>query len=374
MKKRDKVTFIFQRARLERINSSIPFAKDMFYTYFNFKEEFETEIIEFGNFPKGRRYKIIFRLEEKIRTLLKIPLYSIYLTNKKNYQKIASSTHVICSTNRAATSSFPMMLMCKLLNKKVNFSFFVLGLYASKPRYLILKKIQSIFYFLLFSLTKNVIFIGEGEYKHAIKENPKFSRKFSYIPFGIDVDFWKTKITPDFENKKKILFIGNDSNRDFNLVVKIASSLPNFDFIFVTSEISKEKIPSNVTLYSGNWGNQLLTDTELKEIYEKSRITIIPLKQTLQPSGQSVAMQSMLIGTPVIISEIDGLWDSTKLVDDDNIIFAESLELEEWKDKITRLYDDQERLSRLSKNSIKLIEDFFSLNLFYKKIKILLNI
>ena len=57
----------------------------------------------------------------------------------------------------------------------------------------------------------------------------------------------------------------------------------------------------------------VLTDTELKEIYEKSRITIIPLKQTLQPSGQSVAMQSMLIGTPVIISEIDGLWANHKL-------------------------------------------------------------
>ena len=56
-KKDKKVTFVFQRARNSRINEEIPFAKEMFYTYFHFLEEYETEIIEFGNFPEGRRYK-----------------------------------------------------------------------------------------------------------------------------------------------------------------------------------------------------------------------------------------------------------------------------------------------------------------------------
>ena len=81
-KKDKKVTFVFQRARNSRINEEIPFAKEMFYTYFHFLEEYETEIIEFGNFPEGRSYKIIFHLERYLRTIFKIPLYSIYLTNK----------------------------------------------------------------------------------------------------------------------------------------------------------------------------------------------------------------------------------------------------------------------------------------------------
>ena len=50
-------------------------------------------------------------------------------------------------------------------NKKVKFTFFVLGLYASKPKYLILRGMQSFFYFLLFSITDNIIFIGHGEYR-----------------------------------------------------------------------------------------------------------------------------------------------------------------------------------------------------------------
>ena len=39
---------------------------------------------------------------------------------------------------------------------------------------------------------------------------------------------------------------------------------------------------------------------------QESKITIIPLKNTLQPSGQSVALQSMANGTPVLISKTDG--------------------------------------------------------------------
>ena len=38
-------------------------------------------------------------------------------------------------------------------------------------------------------------------------------------------------------------------------------------------------------------------------------MTIIPLKNSIQPSGQSVALQSMACGTPVVITETFGFWD-----------------------------------------------------------------
>ena len=373
-KKDKKVTFVFQRARKSRINEEIPFAKEMFYTYFHFLEEYETEIIEFGNFPEGRRYKIIFHLERYLRTIFKIPLYSIYLTNKKNYKILSNSDHVILSTNRVATSTLPMMLIMKLLNKKVKFTFFVLGIYSSVPRFFILRLFQSLFYSLLFSLTDNIIFIGEGEYKYAQAKNKIFKKKFTYIPFGIDVNFWKSEEVESFENKKEILFIGNDSNRDFDLVNKLAKHLSEYKFTFVTSEISKEKVSKNVTLHSGSWGNPALTDLELKSLYEKSRLTIIPLKDSLQPSGQSVALQSMMVGTPVLITKTSGLWDTTKLIDNENIFFLNENSLNFWIDKIVFLYNKDDELTLISKNSTKTIVDFFSTELFYENIKKLIKI
>ena len=48
----------------------------------------------------------------------------------------------------------------------------------------------------------------------------------------------------------------------------------------------------------------------LKEIYDKSFISLIPLKDSLQPSGQSVALQSMSMMVPVIITKTVGFWDT----------------------------------------------------------------
>ena len=45
-------------------------------------------------------------------------------------------------------------------------------------------------------------------------------------------------------------------------------------------------------------------------MYENSKLTIVPLKNSIQPSGQSVSLQSMSMNTPVIITKTDGFWDS----------------------------------------------------------------
>jgi glycosyltransferase involved in cell wall biosynthesis len=373
MNDKKKVTFVFQKARKDRLNKNIPFAKDMFYTYFSFSEVAETELIEFGDVPQGRRYKYLWKFENSIRSALKIPMYSLYLTNKRNFQKFATSDHVILGTNRVATSCFPMMLVIKLLNKKVKFTFFVLGLYASRPKYFILRGIQSVFYFLLFSLTDNIIFIGQGEYKHAIKKSRFHKRKFSYIPFGIDVNFWKTECTPSFEKKKEILFVGNDSSRDFELAKQIAKQMPNYKFIFVTSGIEKEDTGDNVTLYSGTWGDPVLSDLELKSIYEQSKLTIVPMKETLQPSGQSVALQSMIIGTPVLISNISGLWDKEKLLNGENIYLMDTNNVEDWVNKIKHLYKNENELISVSKKSIETVIDSFSISRFYENVKKTIN-
>ena len=373
MNDKKKVTFVFQKARKDRLNKNIPFAKDMFYTYFSFSEVAETELIEFGDVPPGRRYKYLWKFENSIRSALKIPMYSLYLTNKRNFQKFAISDHVILGTNRVATSCFPMMLAIKLLNKKVKFTFFVLGLYASRPKYFILRGIQSVFYFLLFSLTDNIIFIGQGEYKHALKKSKFHKRKFSYIPFGIDVNFWKTECTPSFDKKKEILFVGNDSSRDFELVKQIAKQMPDYKFIFVTSGIEKEDTGDNVTLYSGTWGDPVLSDLELKSIYEQSKLTIVPLKETLQPSGQSVALQSMIIGTPVLISNISGLWDKEKLVNGENIYIMDTNKAEDWVSKIKYLYKKENELSSISEKSIETVIDSFSIPVFFNNVKKTIN-
>ena len=36
-----------------------------------------------------------------------------------------------------------------------------------------------------------MVFIGQPEYLYARKVFTRYSKKFQYIPFGVDKDFWK---------------------------------------------------------------------------------------------------------------------------------------------------------------------------------------
>ena len=59
----------------------------------------------------------------------------------------------------------------------------------------------------------------------------------------------------------------------------------------------------NAELINGDWHSQEITDSKIREYYSSAFLTIIPLKNSIQPSGQSVCLQSMLCETPVLISD-----------------------------------------------------------------------
>ena len=187
------------------------------------------------------------------------------------------------------------------------------------------------------------VFLGKKEYEYAKLNFPHASHKFIYIPFSIDVEFWKNE-NHDSNNRQSILFIGNDQNRDFELLRKIANSLPEENFLFVTNS-EFQNLPSNVRTLKGSWRTELISDSEIKNLYMNSWLSIIPLKESLQPSGQSVALQSMSMHIPVMISLTKGFWDHDLFEDEKNIYFIKN-GIEEWVSKIESLHKN---------NNLKLI-------------------
>ena len=81
--------------------------------------------------------------------------------------------------------------------------------------------------------------------------------------------------------------------------------MPDYNFKIITEKLLDIKY-DNVDLISGNWNKQILSDSEIKKFYIESFLTLIPLKNSFQPSGQSVALQSMSVGTPVLITNTNG--------------------------------------------------------------------
>ena len=109
-----------------------------------------------------------------------------------------------------------------------------------------------------------------------------------------------------------------------------------------------------------------------KEV-QKSKLTIIPLKNSLQPSGQSVALQSIACGTPVLITKTEGFWDTKNFQDQKNIFFAKDNDLSNWIDKIKNILEmDSERIGKVISNGIETVYKHYDLNEFSKKIEAIL--
>ena len=214
-----------------------------------------------------------------------------------------------------------------------------------------------------------LIFLGNGEYELAKNMYPEFKEKFIFIPFGLNLDFWKPSRKYSPKNKGYILFVGNDGNRDFDKVLQIANSINEINIKIITNQnFSKKPINDNVEIIYGDWHKTSLSDMELKSYYENALLTFLPLKETYQPSGQSVALQSMSLGIPVVITKTMGFWEPSKFDNYKNIVFLEENNVDNWVDVITSISKNEKLLNEISSNSIATIKQFYDQNEFFNKI------
>jgi glycosyltransferase involved in cell wall biosynthesis len=235
---------------------------------------------------------------------------------------------------------------------------------------------RKVFLKVFLSFVDKIVFLGDGEYQLAKKQYPKFSHKFIFLPFCVDYDFWSEDNNSFPIKKEGILFVGNDGKRDYLKLIDIAKVLQDFSFTFVTDNeliLESNEIPNNVKIINGSWHDELLTDQELRRIYTEAKITILPLKESYQPSGQSVTLQSICAGTPVLISDTKGFWDKAKFVNNENIIYVNNNSVGGWVDEITKIYNNEELLKNISYKGSKLIKEHFKLEIFDKNLLDLVN-
>jgi glycosyltransferase involved in cell wall biosynthesis len=235
-----------------------------------------------------------------------------------------------------------------------------MGLYSKKINFPKLKFLHNLLITFLSNYIDKYYFLGKGELEKAKKISKK-NNNMEFLPFCIDTDFWNVA-SIDLKNNEYVLFVGNDGNRDYEKVFEIAQKMPEKKFIFITK--NKLLINSNlvnVDVIDGSWGSSEINDLKLLEIYRRAKLVILPLLNTFQPSGQSVSLQAMSIGVPVMISLTDGFWDIEKFSNNKNIMFVENNSINTWINKINNVYKDPIALQTISKNAKDLVNTNYSL-------------
>lgn len=351
--------FVYFNARKKRINEGKESPEEFFYGYQYIKNKgFEVAIVEFGGKVNPVINLLLNNFQKIFTKIFKFQYDFSGILYKESLKTIKLSKSLILTNTRIGHSLIPYIIYNKLFKKDTEFSVFAMGMFNSSSNNKIILRIHKYLHSTLLYFIDNLIFIGQKEYKYALEIFKNQKSKIKFLPFGIDNNFWNTK---DEKKDGPILFIGNDSNRDFDFLEKLVNQLSNKKFIVVSEHTDgRFKNLENVETLKGSWNKNILDDESIKNLYSQSKLTIIPLKNSLQPSGQSVALQSMSMNTPVIITQTDGFWDVENFKHKENIYFIEKNKVSEWEIAIEELENDEKIYQKIQINAKSLIDQKFN--------------
>ena len=369
-KQKKNLTFVFVSGRKEHYEKNLIEAREHYYTLPLYDEhENNINVIEFQENSSALN-NLLYLIDRIMNKLLSLPFYMHKLSNKKNYRILKKSDHIFLITESTGFSALPMLKALKIFSSsKAKVHMFVMGLYSKKLKYNKLRFLHNLIINLLVLFLDNLFFLGKGELDNA-KKITKKHKKLHFVPFSIDEEFWVSNNKIEIKDKEKIIFVGNDGNRNVDLLIQIAKELSSYEFIFVSNLETVKKVNlDNVTVLGDGWGREGLKDVELKQLYLDSKITILPLKESFQPSGQSVALQSMSLGIPVLISETEGFWDKEQFKDNKDIFFVKDNSIDGWVKRIKEVYEDEDLLEKVSNNSRDIVKNILNLNEFHRTVK-----
>lgn len=157
---------------------------------------------------------------------------------------------------------------------------------------------------------------GESELDLMYKTYPGIRGCMHVNQFGVDTSFWTPGLVPE---SGYILAVGNDGRRDYPTLIEAARLLPWRVILITNCELPS--LPSNVEHIHGGYAGGV-SDAKLRDLYRGASCVVVPLKPTFQPSGQSVTLQAMACGRPVVLTETRGIWSRETVRDRETLLLT----------------------------------------------------
>ena len=208
---------------------------------------------------------------------------------------------------------------------------------------------------------------GYGELNGILQTYRADPRRVEVNLFGVDERFWspaKIKYSEEY-----VLSLGSDARRDFDTLVRAARRHPQTRFLIITKRTLKAAPPENVQVIRSSWGSREIDDLALRRLYRRAACVVVPLRPTIQPSGQSVALQAMACEKPVILTRTAGLWENRNLKDGENIRFVPPGDHRTLSEALSEILKGQILRSRLGRKGRQYVMSHARIDFFARRIE-----
>jgi glycosyltransferase involved in cell wall biosynthesis len=199
---------------------------------------------------------------------------------------------------------------------------------------------------------QEIVLFADSEREETVRQFGVDPRRIHANAFGVDTDFW----TPAEVDREFILAVGNDGRRDYVTFVAAAAGL-DVPVKILTARPLPDPLPSHIEHLRGSWHAPAVTDEELRDLYRRALLVVVPLEDAIQPSGQSVALQAMACGRPVVLTRTRGLWTGEDFHDGRDLLLVEHGSSDALRRAMQQLLDDaatREHIGRAAREAVLL--------------------
>lgn len=337
----DAITFLFKTGRSQRMEDVAQHPTEFFYGYHQLAARgLPVALLEEGELQLDRR-PTLTRVAGKLTPMLGLNGGVLRnLLEPATLAKVNRSAVCIATTN---TLGVHLAFLRRLGRLQPPLIFLPMGLYqsASAVARVVLRWALA---------STRLAVISKGEMAYLQQELSIAPSQMRYLPFGVDQRFWTPTEQPATDQPPYVLSVGNDAQRDYATLVR--TWRPHFPHLKIVTKLAvPQPLPANIEVIAGDWRQQILSDAAMRTLFQESQFVVLPIRPTTQPSGQSACLQAMACGKAVILSRIQGLWDTALMCNGENCLLPEPASENALGAAINHLLTNPETANRLGQQA-----------------------
>lgn len=360
--------YLFKSGRKERLgNDTAGGPTEFFFGYPQLRESgLDVDLWQDSDFGLDKSPSRLWRAVNHLAwAVLGLPLWVTYRLARRDARALLQRYDAVFVTTNAF--GIALALLKRLGLCKPRLIFVAMGLVDFTTPKRILLMYRTVFRHV------PVLSLGRPEVAYLKDRLPGVA--IDYLPFGVDPRFWRPAGTAPAtaSDGPYVLSIGNDRHRDYATLLRAwKADYPRLKIV-TKRQIPAASIPANVAVISGDWHQQMLSDERIRILMQGALFVVLPILDTIQPSGQSACLQAMACGKAVIISDIKGIWDRDLIRDDENCLLVPPGSVAGLQASIERSLGDPAACARLGAKARHTVERELNIDALCVRVAGLLN-